>query len=74
MPSKFVVDAAERIGATAAEAGLGAAIVELGDLPYWWIALLLPALAAGKAGLASFIGRKDTAAALPAAADPASRQ
>jgi hypothetical protein len=72
--SKYAVDLAERVGATAGEAGLGVLIADLGDLPYWWVAVLIPALAMGKGALASFLGRKDTAALLTARADPASRQ
>ncbi|MFD9124367.1 hypothetical protein [Kitasatospora sp. NPDC059571] len=74
MPSKYVIDLAERVGATAAEAGLSVLITEAGNLPPWWALILLPALAAAKGALASFIGRPDTAAALPTAADPVSRQ
>ncbi len=71
--SPYLIDLSERVGATAAEAGLALAITELSSLPMWWAPLLIPALAAAKGGLAGFLGRKDTAAMLPARTDPASR-
>ncbi|MEV7212071.1 hypothetical protein AB0O31_03105 [Kitasatospora cineracea] len=71
--SQFL-DAAERVGATAAEAGIAAAVVEVQGLPGWWVPVLVPVLAALKSGLASFLGRKGTPSLLPAGADPASRR
>ncbi|MFF1793335.1 hypothetical protein ACFVXQ_03680 [Kitasatospora sp. NPDC058263] len=72
MDKKFVLDLAERTGATAGQAGLSYAIVELGSLPAWWVPVLIPLLAAGKAWLAQFVGRSGTASLLPADRDPAS--
>ncbi|MFE7559675.1 hypothetical protein [Kitasatospora sp. NPDC057500] len=71
---RFVVDLAERTGATAGEAGLSYLIVELGNLPLWWVPLLTPTFAAAKGWLARFVGRPDTASLLSARRDPASRQ
>lgn len=68
------LDAAERVGATAAEAGIAATIVEVQGLPGWWIPVLLPALAAAKGAVASFLGRKGSPSLLPASVDPASRE
>lgn len=73
MNRRYVIDLAERVGATAAEAGLSYGITELANLPAWWVAPLTVGLSAAKGWLAGWLGRKDTAALLPAAADPASR-
>jgi hypothetical protein len=71
--SRYLIDLGERVGATAAEAGLAVVITEVGSLPAWWVPLLIPILAAAKSLCAGFVGRKDTAALLPAGTDPASR-
>lgn len=71
--NKLLTDAAERVGSTAVQAGIAAAITEAASLPLWWTPILLAALTAAKSGVASWVGRRDTAALLPAGADPASR-
>lgn len=71
--NKYAIDLGERVGATAAEAGLGVLTVELANAPVWWAVLLVPVLAGLKGGLARWLGRADTAALLPAGTDPASR-
>lgn len=71
--NKLLLDAGERVLSTAAQAGITAAIVETQDLSYWWAPLVLTSLTIGKTALASWVGRRDTAALLPLAADPAGR-
>ncbi|MCX4686755.1 hypothetical protein OG401_20980 [Kitasatospora purpeofusca] len=70
----FLLDITERAGATAAEAGLAYAIVELSDRPGWWVPVLIPALAVLKGWAAGFVGRPKTGSLLPARHDPASRR
>ncbi|MGW3110566.1 hypothetical protein [Streptomyces sp. NPDC001091] len=72
MDNKFLLDLAERAGATGAEAALGLAVVELGGLPVWWAAPVALFAASGKAWIASWLGRKGTPSLLPARKDPAS--
>jgi hypothetical protein len=71
--NKLIVDAAERVGSTTVQAGIAAAIIEAASLPLWWAPILLAALTSAKAGVASWVGRRDTAALLSASTDPASR-
>ncbi|WP_457028118.1 hypothetical protein [Kitasatospora sp. P5_F3] len=71
--NKLVIDAAERVASTTAQAGIAAAIIEAANLPLWWAPILLAGLTTAKSALASWIGRRDTAALLSAGTDPASR-
>lgn len=71
--NKLIIDAAERIGSTTAQTAIGAAIIEAQGLPLWWAPILLAGLTTAKTALAAWIGRRDTAALLPARTDPASR-
>jgi hypothetical protein len=66
MNKAFILDLAERTGATAAEAGLAYAIAALGNLSAWWVPVLIPVLAAAKGGVARYVGQPETAALLPA--------
>ena len=59
---KFYTDALERIAATAAEAGLSVAIVEVANLHAAWVPILTVALATVKTMLAKYVGNPDTAA------------
>ncbi|MET9396273.1 hypothetical protein [Kitasatospora sp. NPDC002965] len=68
------LDLAERTGATAGEAGLAYAIVQMNGLPGWWVPVLIPALAAAKSWCARFVGRPGTASLLSTRRDPASRE
>ncbi|MEU6376826.1 hypothetical protein [Streptomyces sp. NPDC046909] len=72
MDSKFLLDLGERAGWTGAEAALGLAVVELGELPVWWAAPVALVAASAKAWVARRLGRKGTASTLPARKDPAS--
>lgn len=72
MNSKFLLDLTERAGWTGAEAALGLAVVELGELPVWWAAPTALVAAAAKSWVAKRLGRKGTASTLPASKDPAS--
>jgi hypothetical protein len=60
----YWLDMAERVGATAGEAVLGVAITELGSLPMWWAALLVPVLSAAKGFLARYVGSPSSASLL----------
>jgi hypothetical protein len=71
--SPFWRDFAERVGATAAAAGIGVAVQQLGDLPAWWAPVLVTVLTMAKGGLARYVGRKGTASLLPADRDPAAQ-
>ena len=53
MTKAQLLDMAERVGSTAAEAGIGVAITDLSSLPAWWAVLLVPVLSAAKGWLAS---------------------
>ena len=64
MNRTFLVDLGERVGATAAEAGLSAIVVELSGIPAWWAAPLTMALAAAKGWLAKYVGDTGSAALL----------
>lgn len=64
MNRAYWLDMAERVGATAAEAALGLAITELGSLPVWWAALLVPVLSAAKGFLARYVGSPSSASLL----------
>lgn len=59
---KFYTDALERIVATAAEAGLSVAIVEVADIHAVWVPILTVALATCKTMLAKYVGDKESAA------------
>ena len=54
-------DAGERIGATAAAAGVGEAIVIAGDLPQWAAVPVITGLTALKAWLARYRGERSSA-------------
>ena len=58
---KFLVDATERVLATAAEAGISAAIVVVSSIPKWWVAPITVALAGIKSFLAKFVGSSSSA-------------
>ena len=58
---KFLLDAAERVLATAAEAGISAAIVAVSSIPKWWVAPITVALAGVKSFLAKFVGSSSSA-------------
>lgn len=58
---RYLVDLAERIAATAAEAGVGYAITAAADLDPVWALPLTVALSAVKGWLARFVGRPDSA-------------
>ncbi|MGR6997611.1 hypothetical protein ACU686_05130 [Yinghuangia aomiensis] len=62
----WLVDVAERTGATAAEAGLAYLITVLASLPTPWAVPITGALAIAKGAIASRYGEHGTAAALPA--------
>lgn len=64
MSKAYWLDMAERVGATAGEAALGLAITEIGSLPVWWAALLVPVLSAVKGALARFVGSPSSASLL----------
>lgn len=49
-----VLDLLERVGATAAEAGIGVAITQLSGAPAWWAVALVPILSAAKSWLATW--------------------
>lgn len=61
---KWLRDAGERVGATALEAGVAVAIVEVTPLETWWAAPLTVALAAAKSWAARHRGEKDSASML----------
>jgi hypothetical protein len=61
----FWLDLSERVGATGGEAALGVLITQLGQMPVWWAALLIPALSAAKGWLARYVGSPSSAALLP---------
>jgi hypothetical protein len=64
MNRKYVLDLAERVGATAAEAGIAVAITELSGQSVWWAVLAVPALAAAKGWLARYTGDPGSASLL----------
>jgi hypothetical protein len=74
---KYLIDLAERTGATYLEAVIGLLLVGpitgLSVVQAAAVAGIPAGLAVVKGALAAFLGRPDTAALLPAAADPASR-
>lgn len=74
---KFLIDLTERTAATYAEALIGLLLVggvtSLSALESAAVAAVPAGLAVVKGALGAFLGRADTAALLPAAADPASR-
>ena len=45
------LDLAERVGATAAEAGIGVAVTQLSGVPAWWAVAAVPVLSAVKSWL-----------------------
>lgn len=53
MTKSHVLDVAERVGATAAEAAIGVTVTYLSGVPAWWAVGLIPVLSAAKAWLAS---------------------
>ena len=74
MAKAYWLDLSERVGATAGEAALGVAITQLGSLPMWWAALLIPVLSGAKGFLARYVGAPGSASLLrrkpPVAAVP----
>lgn len=64
MSKTYWLDLGERVGATAGEAALGLLITDLGSLPVWWAALLIPVLSAGKGFLARYVGSPTSASLL----------
>jgi hypothetical protein len=74
---KFLIDLGERTGATYLEAFLGlllaGGITSLSAAQSAAVAAIPAGLAVVKGALGAFLGRADTAALLPTAADPASR-
>ncbi|MFJ5923841.1 hypothetical protein ACIQF6_14710 [Kitasatospora sp. NPDC092948] len=75
---RFLVDLAERTSATYAEALIGLLLVggitSLSAAESAAVAAIPAGLAVVKGALSSFLGRTGTAALLPTAADPASRE
>lgn len=65
MTRQQLLDLAERVGATAAEAGIGVAITQLSGAPAWWAVAAIPVLSAAKSWLATWA--TGTASLLPAA-------
>lgn len=63
--NKKLIDAGERIAATAAEAGIAYTITLLASIPKWWVMPLTTALAAAKTWLAQHTGRHDSASLAP---------
>lgn len=59
---RWAVDAGERIGATAAAAGVSEALVVVADLPQWASVPLIVGLTAVKAWLARWVGDRGSAA------------
>lgn len=66
LSKKFMIDAAERIGWTAASAAVSAAAVYTSKLPSEWIPIGTVLLTTLKTLIASRIGDKSSAALLPA--------
>lgn len=69
LSKKFIADLAERAGWTLAEAAVGFAITETSSLDTVYAPVIATALAALKGIIAKHIGKKDTAATLPASVD-----
>lgn len=63
---RYLLDAGERVGATAVAAGLGVAVQELADLDGWWAPVLITLFTVAKVALAKRVGDPDSAAARPA--------
>lgn len=63
--TRFVIDAAERTLATAAQAAIGEVIVLTADWPQWVVVPLMAGLAVVKAWLARFSGKSDSASLAP---------
>lgn len=63
---RYLLDAGERVAATAAAAGLGVAVQELADLDGWWAPVLVTLFTVVKVAVAKRVGESDSAAALPA--------
>lgn len=59
---RYLLDLAERIAATAAEAGVSYTITVVADLDPVWAMPLTVGLSALKGWLARFVGRRDSAA------------
>jgi len=57
----WAVDAGERIGSTAAQAGVAEAVVLAGDLPQWAAAPLIVGLTSLKVWLARYRGERSSA-------------
>lgn len=66
---RYLTDLAERIAATAAEAGVSYAITVVADLDPVWSMPLTVALAAAKGWLARYVGRPDSASLAQTATD-----
>lgn len=57
---ELLLDAAERIGVTAALAGIGVALVEIADWPFVWVPVLAAVLNVLKVILATRVGDPNT--------------
>jgi hypothetical protein len=64
MNKKFLVDLAERVGWTAAEAAISVAIVAMTPLQDWWVAPLTAGLSLVKGWIAKHVGDPSSAALL----------
>ncbi|NYI04932.1 hypothetical protein [Allostreptomyces psammosilenae] len=70
MNSSFLLDLLERVGWTAAQAGVGVVAAETAGLETWWAVPIATLLAAVKGQIATRIGAPGTAATLPSGRDP----
>lgn len=57
---ELLLESAERVGVTAALAGVGVALVEIADWPYVWVPILAAALNVLKVLLAARVGDPST--------------
>lgn len=64
------LDLAERVGATAAEAGIGVAVTQLSGVPAWWAVAAVPVLSAAKSWLATKATGSASLLRRPAPASP----
>lgn len=68
--STYVKDLLERLLWTIAQVTVGVLVVEAGNWDAWWAVPVAAALMAAKGYIARYIGDPDSAATLPAPADP----
>lgn len=61
MNRKYLLDLAERVGATAAAAGIGYAVTQLDGMSAAWVPMLTIALTVVKGVLAKFVGDGESA-------------